>query len=102
VLDPRDLELPEVGLVTLVDPETGRTKEIQTTATLRRDFAAAAATHRRNVATALRRAGSAQLTLRTDRDWVADVVRFVLTRKRGWTGAAAASAGAGSHAGEAW
>lgn len=102
VLDPRDLELPEVGLVTLVDPETGRTKEIQTTERLRRDFARASAEHRRQVATALRRAGSAQLTLRTDRDWIADVVRFVLTRKRGWTGAAAASAGTGSHAGEAW
>ena len=31
-------------------------------------------------------AGAAQLVLRTDRDWIADVLRFVLTRKRGWTG----------------
>lgn len=97
VLDPRDLELPDVGLVTLVDPETGRTREVQTTPTLRRDFAAAAAERRREVAATLRRAGAAQLTLRTDRDWVSDVVRFVLSRKRGWTGAAA-----GSRAGEAW
>lgn len=87
VLDPRDVELPDVGTVTLVDPESGRSKEVQTTAKLRRDFADAAADHRRQVAGALRRCGSAQLTLRTDRDWVNDVLRFVLSRKRGWTGA---------------
>jgi len=97
VLDPRDLELPDVGLVTLVDPETGRTKEVQTTSALRSSFAAAAGEHRRQVASTIRRAGSAQLTLRTDRDWIADVLRFVLTRKRGWTGASPAG-----HAGEAW
>ncbi len=97
VLDPRDLELPAVGLVTLVDPESGRSKEVQTTPTLRADFAAAAADHRQQVAVALRRAGAAQLTLRTDRDWIADVLRFVLTRKRGWSGASPAA-----HAGEAW
>jgi uncharacterized protein (DUF58 family) len=101
VLDPRDIELPDVGLVTLVDPETGRHREIQTTPTLRRDFAAAAAEHRRAVGTELRRAGCSQLTLRTDRDWIADMVRFVLTRKRGWTGAAGGTSST-AHAGEAW
>lgn len=86
VLDPRDLELPAVGLVTLLDPESGRTKEVSTTPGLRRDFAEAAAGHRAAVATALRRCGAAQLTLSTDRDWIADVLRFVLSRKRGWSG----------------
>ncbi|NNG34317.1 DUF58 domain-containing protein [Nakamurella aerolata] len=93
VLDPRDVELPDVGTVTLVDPESGRSKEVQTTARLRNDFAGAAAEHRRQVAAALRRCGSAQLTLRTDRDWVNDVLRFVLSRKRGWTGAGSGAAG---------
>ncbi|WP_230312920.1 DUF58 domain-containing protein [Nakamurella alba] len=86
VLDPRDVELPAVGTVTLVDPESGRTKEVQTTGALRASFAEAASAHREQVAAALRRAGAAQLTLRTDRDWVADVLRFVLSRKRGWSG----------------
>ncbi len=89
VLDPRDVELPAVGLVTLVDPESGRTREVNTTPALRASFAAAAAEHRRAVARALRRAGAAQLTLRTDRDWIADVLRFVLSRKRGWSGGVA-------------
>jgi uncharacterized protein (DUF58 family) len=109
VLDPRDLELPAVGLVTLLDPESGRTKEVSTTAQLRQDFAAAAAGHRAEVATALRRCGAAQLTLATDRDWIADVLRFVLSRKRGWSGGPSTTSSSGSpaasvasHAGEAW
>ncbi len=103
VLDPRDEELPAVGLVTLVDPESGRTKEVSTTLELRTAFARAAAEHRDQVAVGLRRAGAAHLVLRTDRDWVADVMRFVMSRKRGWTGAATAAAGPGAaRAGEAW
>jgi hypothetical protein len=40
------------------------------------------------VAATLRGAGAAHLTLRTDRDWIADVVRFAVARKRGWSGGA--------------
>jgi len=86
VLDPRELELPDVGAVVLADPETGRQREVVTTAILRREFAAAAAAHRDRVAATLRRCGAAHLTLRTDSDWVADVVRFAITRKRAWSG----------------
>lgn len=89
VLDPRDLELPDVGTVVLSDPETGKQREVHTTPVLRREFAAAAAAHREEVATALRRAGCGHLVLRTDSDWVADIVRFVMARKRGWSGGAA-------------
>ena len=38
------------------------------------------------MAAALRRCGAAQLTLRTDSDWIADIVRFALARKRGLVG----------------
>ncbi len=86
VLDPRELELPDVGTVVLADPETGRQREVVTTPLLCREFAAASAAHRDRVAAALRRSGAAQLTLRTDSDWVADVVRFALVRKRAWSG----------------
>jgi uncharacterized protein (DUF58 family) len=83
VIDPRELELPDVGLVTLVDPETGRTREISTaSARLRRRFAAAAAAQDQAVAGGLRRAGVTHLRLRTDRDWVADITRHVLTQRR--------------------
>ncbi|MGH4027025.1 MAG: DUF58 domain-containing protein [Pseudonocardiaceae bacterium] len=89
VLDPRDLELPDMGAVVLADPETGRRKEVVTTPLLRREFAAAAAAHREDVSAALRRCNAGQLTLRTDSDWVADMVRFAVTRKRRWSGGVA-------------
>jgi uncharacterized protein (DUF58 family) len=85
VLDPRDLELPDVGTVVLADPETGLQREVDTTPLLRREFAAAAAEHREQVAATFRRCGAAHLVLRTDRDWIADVVRFAVARKRQWS-----------------
>lgn len=83
VVDPRELELPPVGLLMLVDPETGRRVEVQTkSAKLRARFAAAAADQRSAIAGALRRAGVEHVQLRTDRDWLQDIVRFVVARRR--------------------
>jgi uncharacterized protein (DUF58 family) len=82
VLDPRELELPAAGLVTFVDPESGRELEVQTSdAKLRRDYALAAQAQRGAIAAGLRRAGAAHLQLRTDRDWLTDVVAFVVARR---------------------
>jgi len=78
VTDPRELDLPDVGVITVEDPETGRRREISTASQdLRRRYAEAAAEQRGQVAGAIRRAGAAHLALRTDRDWVADIVRHV-------------------------
>ncbi|HEY9389989.1 MAG TPA: DUF58 domain-containing protein [Mycobacteriales bacterium] len=89
VVDPRELELPAVGLLTLVDPETGHRVEVQTNRRELRDRYAAAARHQRGqIAAALRRAGAAHLQLRTDRDWLLDIVRFVAARRRGASGGA--------------
>ena len=83
VLDPRELELPNVGVVWLTDPETGDIQEIDTTDSgMRARYAAAAAEHRERVRATLRRAGAAHLLLRTDSDWVADTARFVLGHRR--------------------
>ena len=86
VLDPRDVELPAVGDVILQDTESGVTREFTIDEQLRADFAKAAAAHRAEVARTLRRCGAPLLTLRTDRDWIADVVRFVASRRRGGAG----------------
>ena len=88
VLDPRDTELPAVGDVILQDTETGRTREFTIDEQLRDDFAKAAAAHRAEVARTLRRCGAPLLSLRTDRDWIADVVRFVATRRLALAGRA--------------
>jgi uncharacterized protein (DUF58 family) len=91
VLDPRELELPAAGLVTFADPETGRQLEVQTSdPSLRKKYAAAASAQRAAIATSLRHAGAAHLQLRTDRDWVTDVVKFVIARRRFVVGAVGA------------
>jgi uncharacterized protein (DUF58 family) len=83
VVDPRELELPNVGYLTLVDPETGRRMEIQTAkASLRARYAEAAAKQRADIASAIRRSGAQHLVLRTDRDWLRDVVDYVLSARR--------------------
>jgi uncharacterized protein (DUF58 family) len=83
VLDPRDIELPDIGDVVLQDAESGVTREFTIDAQLRDDFAKAAAAHRADVARTIRGCGAPILTLRTDRDWIADTVRFVESRRRG-------------------
>ncbi|MEO6988411.1 MAG: DUF58 domain-containing protein [Aquihabitans sp.] len=82
IIDPRELSLPDVGLLSVVDPATGRTREVPTASKkLRARYEAAATQQRADIADAIRRAGVDHLVLRTDRDWLLDVVRFVADRK---------------------
>jgi uncharacterized protein (DUF58 family) len=78
-----------VGLLTVVDPESGQTLEVPTgNAEFRERFAQGAAAERARIAAGLRRAGAGHLQLRTDRDWLMDVVRFVGERRRAGSGGA--------------
>jgi uncharacterized protein (DUF58 family) len=82
VVDPRELELPDVGVLDLVDPETGDLLEVATgDPTLRRRFSEAAAAQREGIARTIRRTGADHLVLRTDRDWLVDLARFVSWRR---------------------
>ena len=90
IVDPRELELPPIGLVTFVDTESGRTVEVQTaSARIRERFAAAAAEQRDTIARNITAAGAEHLVLRTDRDWLFDIARYVETRRRRRAGRAA-------------
>ncbi|MGE0877690.1 MAG: DUF58 domain-containing protein [Acidimicrobiia bacterium] len=83
IVDPRELELPDVGVISLIDPETGRHRTVSTAnAKLRARYAEAAARQRNEIRERLRRSGAAHLQLRTDRDWLVDFARFVSSRKR--------------------
>jgi uncharacterized protein (DUF58 family) len=83
VVDPRELELPDVGVLDLVDPETGERREIQTSnRRFRERYAEAAAAQRERITRAIRSSGADHLVLRTDRDWLLDLVRFVSLRRR--------------------
>ncbi|MEV1154993.1 DUF58 domain-containing protein [Micromonospora chokoriensis] len=86
VVDPRELELPDVGVLPVVDPESGELHEVQTAdPRLRQRYADAAAAQRATIAAALRGAGAAHLRLRTDRDWLLDMVRFVAAQRHART-----------------
>ncbi|NKZ08444.1 DUF58 domain-containing protein [Actinomadura latina] len=82
IIDPRELDLPDVGLVEMADPETGTVHEIVLSRRVRERYAAAAAEQRERTRAALRRCGAHHLVLRTDRDWIADVARFALRQRR--------------------
>jgi uncharacterized protein (DUF58 family) len=83
IVDPRELELPAVGVLTVVDPESGQVHEVSTDARVRKAYAEAAAAQRAAIAGALRRAGAGHLRLSTDSDWLLDIVRFVAAQRRG-------------------
>ncbi len=82
VRDPRESSLPAVGLLMLVDPESGRRLEVQTSnAAVRARFAEVAAARQAEHARQVKATGAAHLVLSTDRDWLFDVVRFVAARR---------------------
>lgn len=82
VLDPRDLELPRVGMIEFVDPATGSVREVNTdSAKVRERYAAAAADQREAIRSTIRTSGADHLVLRTDGDWVMDLARHVSRRR---------------------
>ena len=86
VLDPREVALPDTGVVEFVDPETGALHEVQTAdPKLRVRYAEAAAAQRAAIAAAISGAGAAHLRLRTDSDWLFDIVRFVAAQRHART-----------------
>jgi uncharacterized protein (DUF58 family) len=82
IVDPRELELPDVGLVQMEDPETGVVREIVLSRRVQAAYAQAAAAQRARIKDALARCAVPHLVLRTDRDWVSDVARFALRQRR--------------------
>ncbi|MEU6040226.1 DUF58 domain-containing protein [Actinomadura sp. NPDC047616] len=82
IIDPRELDLPDVGLVEMADPETGTVHEIVLNRRTRQRYAQAAAAQRQRTRDVLRRCGAHHLILRTDRDWITDIARFALRQRR--------------------
>ena len=83
VRDPREQELPAVGDLWLVDPETGRQLRVDTNSPrLRKRFAARAAEERNHLAAELRRAGAEHIVLTTAGDWLRELARHLNRRRR--------------------
>jgi uncharacterized protein (DUF58 family) len=78
IRDPREQELSDVGLLWLVDPETGRQLRVDTRSRrLRERFAVAAAAERTQVARVFASVGARHVVLTTSGDWLRNLVAFL-------------------------
>jgi uncharacterized protein (DUF58 family) len=83
IRDPREQDLPNVGEVWLVDPETGRQIRANTRSErLRQRFAEAAARERAEVATLIASVGAGHVVLSTAGDWLRPLVVYLRGRAR--------------------
>jgi uncharacterized protein (DUF58 family) len=82
IRDPREQELPDVGELWLVDPETGRQVRVDTRSrALRERFALAAAEERTGVARILSALGVPHAVLTTSGDWLRPLATFLGARR---------------------
>ena len=84
IRDRREQELPNVGELLLVDPETGRHLRVDTgQRTLRERFNAAADAERAELAAELRRCGVDHVVLWTEGDWLRSFAGYLRHRVTG-------------------
>ena len=83
IRDPREQELTDVGVLWLVDPETGKQLRVDTgSRRLRERFAVAAASERDAVSRALSSVGARHIVLSTEGDWLRELAVFLRRRRR--------------------
>jgi uncharacterized protein (DUF58 family) len=83
IRDPREQELPNVGHIWLVDPETGRKLHVDTARRrLRERFTEAAAAERADLARELAGLGVPHLVLSTAGDWLRPFAAFIARERR--------------------
>ncbi|HEV2249570.1 MAG TPA: DUF58 domain-containing protein [Candidatus Limnocylindria bacterium] len=81
--DPRERELPDIGMVDLHDAETGESIPVDThSATFRKRFEAVVQKREAELRGAFTRCGVDVLTLSTEEDLVGAVLRFAVLRKQ--------------------
>ena len=82
LVDPREIELPDVGPVLMDDAETGEQLYVDTAdAGFRKRFKAAAEQRETEIAASFRRSGVDAVTLSTDDDLVRAIVRMAMERR---------------------
>lgn len=80
--DPRETEMPSVGLVQFVDPETGIQRWVDTSSrTVRTSYRAAALKHQHRTNDILRRAGVDHATISTQHGYVRPLMRMFRQRE---------------------
>jgi len=82
IRDPREESLPSVGVLRLVDPETGKQLRVDTSSErLRERYAAAATAERLDLARTFAGLGVGHVVLSTSGDWLRTLAAFLRTRK---------------------
>jgi len=81
VHDPREHDVPPIGLVDMIDPATGATREVRVTAKVQERFAAAALEARDQRTDALGRSRADVIELSTDGDWLGAIVQHTQRRR---------------------
>jgi uncharacterized protein (DUF58 family) len=83
IRDPREQDLPKVGDLWLVDPETGRQLRVDTNSPrLRKRFAERAAAERESLAAELHAIRAQHIVLSTAGDWLRELARNLNRRRR--------------------
>jgi uncharacterized protein (DUF58 family) len=81
VVDPTELAIPDIGLVTFEDPETGEQLHVDTSdSRLRARFQLAAAEQSRRISHDLRHAHSAELTITTAQPFLPQLMEYLRRR----------------------
>ncbi len=79
--DPREIELPRIGLVQFVDPETGDTRWVNTgSRAVRNAFRAAALKHQNRTREIMRRSGVDHTTISTQEGYVRPLMQLLKQR----------------------
>jgi len=83
ITDPRERELPNVGLVEVFDPETGEQRLLDTASKwVRTQYGAAAARRDAELAKLFGRTETDRVLLSTERPFMQDLVRYFQMRER--------------------
>jgi uncharacterized protein (DUF58 family) len=83
ITDPRELDVPNAGLVELADSETGAQILVDTaSAAARKKFNSAARARQLELKASLAKLNIDQIDIHTDRDYMRDLIRFFQTRGR--------------------
>lgn len=81
VHDPREMDVPPIGLVELVDPATGASREIRVTKKVQSRYREAAAEERTRRTSTLGRSGAELIELSTADDWLGTIIEHVQSRR---------------------
>jgi uncharacterized protein (DUF58 family) len=83
ISDPREQVLPDVGFITMIDPETSQQVEVDTRhPAVRRLFAERSAKRREETSNMLKKCGVDELPIRTDEKFAGSLRRFFHMRER--------------------